>query len=122
MITIQSPSRIESIKLEEIREIIARIIGLSIIEETKKKVVLTCSIDPFKFNIYSLIRRLSAIAAAMFDESIEALQKHELMSDVDLISEVGDLSLTRLAAIRLPMVQVFAVGTFHSSYPLAQVG
>ncbi len=71
-ITIFCQSRIGNDKVEEVREIVGRMIGLSIIEETKNSIVLNCSIDPAKFNIYSLIRRLSAIASTMLDESMEA--------------------------------------------------
>jgi phosphate uptake regulator len=84
IITITSSSRIQSPKIEEVRQIVSRTIGLSIIEETKTSIVLNCSIDPTKFTVRQLLRRQSAITATMLEESIESflLAKSELASDV----------------------------------------
>lgn len=84
IITIVSSSRIESAKIEEVRMIVSRTIGLSIIEETKKRIVLNCSIDPSKFTIRQLLNRQSAITSTMLDESIEAFLtvNAELANDV----------------------------------------
>jgi phosphate uptake regulator len=84
IITIASSSRIESSKIEEVRMVVSRTIGLSIIEETKTRIVLNCSIDPSKFTIHQLLRRQSAITSTMLDESIEAFLtvNTELAKDV----------------------------------------
>lgn len=84
-IKISSSSRIESNRMEEVRAIVSRIIGLSILEETKNEIILNCSIDLSKFEVFTLLRRLSSIASTMFDESVEALLKGDevLASDVE---------------------------------------
>lgn len=83
-IKIFSSTRIKGNQIEDIRNIIRKLIGLSIIEESSKEIILQCSIDPTKFEIYSLIKRLSVISSTMLEESLEALIElnPEFASDV----------------------------------------
>jgi phosphate uptake regulator len=68
-----SLKRIKGRQIEELRNVTQQLIGLSIMEETAKEVILQCSLDSAKFNIYSLIRRLATITSTMENEAFEAL-------------------------------------------------
>lgn len=84
VIRISSSTRIGGEQLEEIRNIVRKIVGLDIIEESQREIILQCFIDPLKFEIRSLIQRLSVIASTMLNEAMEALLElsPELAEDV----------------------------------------
>jgi phosphate uptake regulator len=83
-IIITSSKRISSANMAEIRNATQRLIGLGMTEETPNRVVLQCSIDPSKFPIYTLMKRLYTITCTMHEEAVEALVK----LDVTLAKEV----------------------------------
>lgn len=66
--------RIQSEQVEEVRNVVRRLLGLGIIEESSNHITLQCSIDPTKFQIEALIRRLSVIVSTMHEEAMQALQ------------------------------------------------
>jgi len=68
-----SSTRISSIHAEEVRQITRRLMGLGIVQETPQQIDLQCSIDPTKFKIDMLLRRLSVIASTMNTEAMQAL-------------------------------------------------
>ncbi len=70
---VQSPSRLSSAHLEELRDVVRRLMGLGILEETGQRAVLQCSIEPSKFPIDSLIKRLYSLGKTMLQDAIEAL-------------------------------------------------
>jgi len=84
LIKISSSTRICSKKMEEIRNIVRRLVGLSIIEASKEEMILQCSLDPSKLEIYPLIQRLSVISMTMLNEAMQALLElnPELANDV----------------------------------------
>jgi len=65
--------RIQSAQVEEVRNVVRRLLGLGIIEESSNHITLQCSIDPTKFQIDTLIRRLSVIVSTMHEEAMQAL-------------------------------------------------
>lgn len=67
-----SSERLRSSHVEEVREITSKLMGLGIMEESSKKMVLQCSIDPLKFPIHTLIRRLYIITSTIHKEAIQA--------------------------------------------------
>ncbi len=75
--------RIPSPQVEEVRNIVRRLLGLGIIEESPNHITIQCSIDPAKFQVETLIRRLSIIVSTMHDEAMEALDgfNQELAND-----------------------------------------
>lgn len=73
---IASSERLPSSHVEEIRQITSKLMGLAIMEETPNKILLQCSIDPLKFPIRTLVRRLYIIASTMHKEAIQALVDH----------------------------------------------
>ncbi len=68
-----SSDRLRSSHVEEVRDITSKLMGLGIMEESSKRMVLQCSIDSSKFPIHTLIRRLYIIASTIHKEAIQAL-------------------------------------------------
>jgi len=93
IIRIISSKRIQSTHIEEVRDILRRLIGLGIVEETPSQIVLQCSIDPTKFQIDMLLRRLSVIASTMLTEATQALveRNSELAKDAILREDEADM-------------------------------
>ena len=78
--------------LEEIRATTQRLTGLSIVEQTLKQVTLQSFVDPTRFPIYGLMRRLHIIISSMLDASIKALveRRPELATEVAHMEEESD--------------------------------
>jgi phosphate uptake regulator len=101
-----SSGRINSSHMEEIRATTRMLIGLSIIEESSDQVIIQCSVDPTKFNIQSLIRRLSIIATTMLDEAMRTLSTSDLSFAKDAIGRENEVDMiSRLAARLLVLAQ-----------------
>ena len=73
--------------LDEIRATTQRLTGLSIVEQTIRQVTLQSFVDPTRFPIYGLMRRLHIILTSMLDVSIKALLERR----PDLAAEVGHM-------------------------------
>jgi phosphate uptake regulator len=84
LVKIFSLNRIKGNQIEELRIATQQLIGLSIMEETSKEIILQCSLDPTQFKIYTLIRRLATITSTMENEAFEAI----LNLNVELAKEV----------------------------------
>jgi phosphate uptake regulator len=78
--------------LEEIRATTQRLTGLSIVEQTLKQVTLQSFVDPTRFPIYGLMRRLHIIITSMLEVSIRALveRRPELAEEVSHMEEESD--------------------------------
>jgi len=78
--------------LEEIRATTQRLTGLSIVEQTLKQITLQSFVDPTRFPIYGLMRRLHIIISSMLDVSVKALveRRPELASEVPHMEEESD--------------------------------
>ena len=78
--------------LEEIRATTKRVTGLSIVELTLRQITLQSFIDPTRFPIYGLMRRLHVITSSMLDVSIRALveRRPELAAEVPHMEEESD--------------------------------
>ena len=87
--------------MEEIRATTRMLIGLSIIEESSDRVIIQCSIDPTKFNIQSLIRRLSIIALTMLEEAMHTLSTSDPSFARDAISRENEVDMIYRLANRL---------------------
>jgi phosphate uptake regulator len=73
--TIQITSKKELSKqhLEEIRAVSRRLTGLGIVEQSLKSVTLQSFVDPTKFPIYGLMRRLEIILSSMIETGVKAV-------------------------------------------------
>jgi len=78
--------------LEEIRATTQRVTGLSIVEQTLKQMTLQSFIDPTRFPIYGLMRRLHLIITSMLDASTTALleRRPEPAAEVSHMEEESD--------------------------------
>jgi phosphate uptake regulator len=91
-IQIAAKDELRKVHLGEIQSTIKRVTGLSIVEQTLKQVTLQSFVDPTRFPIYGLMRRLHIIISAMLDASIKALleRKAELAAEVTQMEEESD--------------------------------
>lgn len=101
VITITSSSRLKGTHVEEVRRMVRRLFGLGIVEETPNRVVLQCSIDPAKFKIDMLIRRLSLIAATMQNEAVQAFLEFDPKLAEDTIRREDEVDMVYWLAMRL---------------------
>jgi len=91
-IQVAAKDELKKIHLDEIRATTQRLTGLSIVEQTLKQVTLQSFVDPTRFPIYGLMRRLHIIISSMLDASIKALveRRPELATEVAHMEEESD--------------------------------
>jgi phosphate uptake regulator len=99
--SIISSERMRSEHIEEIRGIIRKLIGLGIVEETSDRITLQCSIDPKKFQIDMLLRRLSLISLTIVKESVQALKDADESLAQDAIDREDEADTMCMLAMRL---------------------
>ena len=99
--------------LEEIRATTQRLTGLSIVEQTMKQVTLQSFVDPTRFPIYGLMRRLHIILSSMLDVSLRALveRRPELASEVSHMEEESDRIYWLIVRQLLLAIRDRSVGT-----------
>jgi len=101
LFSIISSERIRSEHIEEVRGIISKLIGLGIVEETSDRIVLQCSVDPRKFQLDMLLRRLSIISLTIVEEALEALVNLDTSLARDAIKREDEADMMYLLAMRL---------------------
>ncbi|MCK4424580.1 hypothetical protein KAU93_02755, partial [Candidatus Bathyarchaeota archaeon] len=101
VIRITSTTRIKSECVEEVRGIVQRLIGFGILEETPKTILLQCAIDPTKFQMDMLIRRLSLIASTIYSEAMQALLEGDITLAVDAINREDEADMMFFLGTRL---------------------
>ena len=72
-IRVTAKGELEKVHLEEIRQAMQHLSGISVVEQTLSQVVLQSFVDPTRFPINGLLRRLHMIVSSMVDASIRAL-------------------------------------------------
>ena len=72
-IRVVSAKRIKPAHVAEVQKIVRKLMGMGIIEETPTQVILQCSIDPAKFPVPVVMRRLYVIASTIHKEAMQAL-------------------------------------------------
>jgi len=98
---ITSSTRITSNHVEEVRQITHRLMGIGIVQETPHEIDLQCSIDPTKFKIDMLMRRLSVIASTMCSEAMQALTESNVELAEATIQREDEADMMYWLAIRL---------------------
>ena len=101
MISIISSKRVTTQHIEEVRRVRHKLIGLGIIEETPMRIILQCSIEPMKFPIYMVVRRLYTIASTMHKESIQALSESNVELAREAVNREDDADTMHWLALRL---------------------
>lgn len=91
-IQIVAKDELKRVHLDEIRATTQRLTGLSIVEQTLKQITLQSFVDPTRFPIYGLMRRLHIIINSMVEVSIKALveRRPELAAEVTHMEEESD--------------------------------
>ncbi len=96
-----SSERMSSEHVEEVRGVIRKLIGLGIVEETPDRITLQCSVDPRKFKIDMLLRRLSIISLTIVNEATQALLESNESLAQDAINREDEADMMCLLAMRL---------------------
>jgi len=96
-----SSERVKAEQIEEIRNIIPKLIGLGIVEETSDRITLQCSVDTRKFNLDMLLRRLSVISLTIVKEATQALAESDISLAKDAIEREDEADAMCLLAMRL---------------------
>jgi len=98
--SVVSSTRISGMHLDEVRNISRRLMGLGIVQETPQRIDLQCSIDPTRFKIDMLIRRLSVIASTINLEAMQAFTEEPQLAE-DAIRREDEADMMYWLAIRL---------------------
>ncbi len=112
-IQIAAKDELKKNHLEEIRATTQRLTGLSIVEQTLKQVTLQSFVDPTRFPIYGLMRRLHIIISSMVEVSIKALveRRPELATEVAHMEEESDRIYWLIVRQLLLAIRDRSVGT-----------
>jgi phosphate uptake regulator len=101
VIKITSSERIEKTHTDEIRRIVRKLIGIGILEETSKSILLQCSVDPTKFKLDMLTKRLSLIASTILSETMQALLENSESLAYEAIDREDEADTIYYLAVRL---------------------
>jgi phosphate uptake regulator len=112
-IQIVAKDELRKAHLDEIRATTQRLTGLSIVEQTMKQITLQSFVDPTRFPIYGLMRRLHIIIVSMLDVSLRALveRRSELASEVSHMEEESDRIYWLIVRQLLLSIRDRSVGT-----------
>ena len=78
LINIASPSRLRREQIENIREVTQRLLGIGIVEESERHLVLQSSINPASFPIPTMMKRLYMVVSTMFREVRDGLRDGDM--------------------------------------------
>ncbi len=101
LLLVKSSARMRSETIKEIRGIIHRLIGMGIVEETSDHITLQCSIDPRKFHLGMLLRRLSTISLTIVNEAVQALVDRDESMAKEAIDRENEADMVYLLAMRI---------------------
>ncbi|MEM3730984.1 MAG: phosphate uptake regulator PhoU [Candidatus Bathyarchaeia archaeon] len=101
VIRVISANRIGKNHIEEIRRIVQKLIGLGILEETPKNILLQCSIDTTKFKLDMLIRRLALIASTILSEAMQGFKEKNYDIVEEAIAREDEADKIYYLAVRL---------------------
>jgi len=101
LFSIISAERIHSEHIKETREVMRKLVGLGIVEETTDRITIQCSVDPRKFQLDMLLRRLSIISLTIVKEAVQALVDSDTSLAKDAINREDEADMMYLLAMRL---------------------
>jgi phosphate uptake regulator len=99
--SVVSSTRISRAHVDEVRGISHRLMGLGIVQETPERIDLQCSVDPTKFKVDMLMRRLVVIASTIYSEAMQALAESDRDLADDAIRREDEADMMYWLAIRL---------------------
>lgn len=86
LIKVEADRRLMREHIEAIREVTQRLLGIGIIEESDRHLLLQCSIDPSNFPLKTVVRRLFVITSIMFKETLNSLVDGDMELAKDAIT------------------------------------
>ena len=86
VIKVESSRRLMREQIESIREVTQLLLGIGIIEESDRHLLLQCSIDPKNFPISTVVKRLYVITSIMFKEVLDSLVDADMELAKDAIT------------------------------------
>jgi len=86
LLRVESNRRLMREQIESIREVTHRLLGIGIIEESDRHLLLQCSIDPKKFPLETVVRRLYTLTSIMFKETLDSIVDGDLELAKDAIT------------------------------------
>lgn len=101
VIRVTSTNRIRKEHINEIRMRVRKLIGLGILEETPKNILLQCSVDVTKFKLDMLFRRLSVIASTILSEAMQAFLERNNDLAEEAINREDEADTIYYLAVRL---------------------
>ena len=101
VIRIVAPGRIKPSHVEEARKTVKRLIGIGIVEETPTQIVLQCAIDPSRFPINTVMRRLYVISSLMYKEAVQALTDYNYDLAIEVINREDEADMMYWLTVRL---------------------
>lgn len=104
LIRITSKTRIKGHHIQEVRTAAAKLMGLGIMQETPDEIELQCSVDPGRFPIETVMKRLFVIGATIHREAVEALVKGDAALAKDAISREDEADTMYWLILRLLLV------------------
>ncbi len=100
VIRIKSPHRITLSQREKIKEVLAMLTGIEIVEEKPQEIVLQCLLSPLAIPIKTLLRRASILAFQMHTDAITALKEHDYELAGSVINRDSDLNKIYFLIVR----------------------
>ena len=86
IIKVESSKRLMREQIEAIRLVTQKLLGIGIIEESDRHLLLQCSIDPKNFPVETVIKRLNVIASIMFKKSLDSLMDDDVELAKDAVT------------------------------------
>ena len=86
LLRVESNRRLMREQIESIREVTHRLLGIGIIEESDRHLLLQCSIDPKNFPLETVVRRLYVLTSIMFKETLDSIVDGDLELAKDAIT------------------------------------
>ena len=101
LVRVESERRLMREQIQAIRSVTQRLLGIGIIEESDRHLLLQCSIDPKNFPLETVIKRLNVITSIMFKESMDALMDRDMELAKDAIAREHEADTIFWLLVRL---------------------
>jgi phosphate uptake regulator len=101
IIKIVSEGRLKREQIEIVREVTQRLLGIGIVEESEKHLLLQSSINPASFPLSTMIKRLYMVVSTMFKEVKKGLRDGDFELAKDALSREHEADTTHWLINRL---------------------
>lgn len=101
LVRVESERRLMREQIQAIRAVTQRLLGIGIIEESDRHLLLQCSVDPKNFPLETVIKRLNVITSIMFKESMDALMDRDMELAKDAIAREHEADTIFWLLVRL---------------------